>query len=413
MAEDRKKLGAFFKVKHGYAFKSEFFSNSGKYVVVTPGNFFDEGGFKKKGEKEKFYTGPVPKDYVLNKGDLIVAMTEQSEGLLGSSALIPADNYYLHNQRLGLIVDLDEKRLDKKFLYYLFNLRDVRNQIRATATGAKIRHTAPERIRSVSFKYLPIEEQRRSAAILSAYDDLIENNTRRVKLLDEHRTLLFQHFIKTSGNGVATKQLGEIVDEVGSTVRTGPFGSQLHESDYTEEGVPVVMPKNIIDGRISTANIARVPHEITSKLSAHALNLGDIVYGRRGDIGRRALITKRQQGWLCGTGCLRISLSGEQLHSRFLYEFLGQPEIVSLIASRAVGATMPNLNTSILRGIPITMPPYRVQKEFAETVLPCDELIENLVEKNYLLRMQRDILLPKLISGEIDVSHFPDPEEVM
>ncbi|MCA1625863.1 MAG: restriction endonuclease subunit S [Acidobacteria bacterium] len=190
----RKKFGDYFKVKHGYAFKSEFFSDSGNYVVVTPGNFFDEGGFKKKGDKEKFYTGTVPEGYVLKKGDLIVAMTEQAEGLLGSSALIPQDDYYLHNQRLGLVIDLDENELNKKFLYYLFNLRDVRNQIRATATGAKIRHTAPERILSVRFKYLPIKEQQHIAAILSAYDDLIENNTRRIQILEEMARRIYEEW---------------------------------------------------------------------------------------------------------------------------------------------------------------------------------------------------------------------------
>ncbi len=90
-------------VKHGYPFKSEYFSDSGHYIVLTPGNFYEEGGFKRQAGKEKFYVGEIPKDYLHDKGDLIVAMTEQAVGLLGSCAVVPDANIYLHNQRLGLI----------------------------------------------------------------------------------------------------------------------------------------------------------------------------------------------------------------------------------------------------------------------------------------------------------------------
>src|SRR5262245_23034011 len=111
-------------------------------------------------------------------------MTEQAEGLLGSSAIVPENNSYLHNQRLGLVIELDEKKLDRIFLYHMFNTSQVRQQIRATATGAKIRHTAPERILKVGFKCPTIKAQRSIASILSAYDKLIENNTRRIAILE-------------------------------------------------------------------------------------------------------------------------------------------------------------------------------------------------------------------------------------
>jgi len=293
--------------------------------------------------------------------------------------------------------------------YYLltdFHKQWMINQCSHGATMASLNQEIISRIPLLLPSY---PTQRRIATVLSDYDDLIENNTRRIKLLRELRQLIFERYKKLHSNHTTNQTLGEIVDKVGGIVRTGPFGSQLHESDYSEVGIPVVMPKNIIEGRIVTNDIARVPSDFASKLSNHTMNVGDIVYGRRGDIGRRAIITKRQQGWICGTGCLRISLKGELLHPRFLYEYLGQPEVVSLIASRAIGATMPNLNTSILRGISILMPDYKVQREFADTVLPYDELIENIVEKNSLLRVMRDLLLPKLISGEIDVSNIPEP----
>ena len=139
-------LGDAIHVKHGFAFKSQHFSDNGEYIVLTPGNFHEKGGFRLRSGKDRFYTGDIPEEYVLCEGDLIIAMTEQGPGLLGSSALIPDGDRFLHNQRLGLIQDLDETVLNKKFLHYLFNTRSVRGQISGSATGTKVKHTAPERI---------------------------------------------------------------------------------------------------------------------------------------------------------------------------------------------------------------------------------------------------------------------------
>src|SRR5712692_11031505 len=155
---------------------------------------------------------------------------------------------------------------------------------------------------------------------------------------------------------LARHSLGEICDKVGGIIRTGPFGSQLHESDYKEEGIPVVMPKNIVDGKISIEGIARISEDDGARLAQHKLRRGDIVYGRRGDIGRRALITAKEDGWICGTGCLRISLGSTVLDPGYLHYYLGQPMVVGWIANQAVGATLPNLNTGILRSVAITYP---------------------------------------------------------
>ena len=178
------RMGYFFRVKHGYAFKGKYFESDGRYVLLTPGSFNEEGGFRDQGEKTKFYTGDVPEGYVLDEGDLLIAMTEQAPGLLGSSAWVPESGRFLHNQRLGRVVDLDERRLTKRFLYYLFNTREVRQQISARATGGKVRHTAPERIGQVVVRLPPLQVQHRIADALSAYDYLIETNRRRMVLLE-------------------------------------------------------------------------------------------------------------------------------------------------------------------------------------------------------------------------------------
>ncbi len=137
-------LGDAIHVKHGFAFKGQYFSDDGEHIVLTPGNFNEQGGFRLRPGKDRYYAGDIPEDYILDEGDLIVAMTEQGPGLLGSFAVIPKCDRYLHNQRLGLVQVLDNSVLDKQFLYYLFNTGSARGQINGSASGTKVRHTAPE-----------------------------------------------------------------------------------------------------------------------------------------------------------------------------------------------------------------------------------------------------------------------------
>jgi len=175
----------------------------------------------------------------------------------------------------------------------------------------------------------------------------------------------------------ATRTLGEICDEINGVIQTGPFGSQLHQKDYVDEGVPVVMPKDIIDGRISHAQSAKVREADAQRLLRHRLQPGEIVYGRRGDIGRQALITETESGWLCGTGCLRISLGNSIVDPSFLHYYLRQPSVITWISNQAIGATMPNLNTTILRSVPISYPRLCEQRQIASTLESFDLLITN------------------------------------
>ena len=137
------------------------------------------------------------------------------------------------------------------------------------------------------------------------------------------------------------------------------------------------MPKDIVEGRISSETVARVSGDHVDRLSRHKLSSGDIVYGRRGDIGRQALIRSEQEGWMCGTGCLRISLGESILNPVFLHYYLCQDEVVGWITNQAVGATMPNLNTGILRSVPVRYPPLPTQRRIAGILSAYDDLIEN------------------------------------
>ena len=139
-------LSELIKVKHGFAFKSQFFTTEGEHVLLTPGNYYEKGGYRDRGSKQKYYRGEIPEGYLLEEDDLLLAMTEQAAGLLGSPLLVPKSGRYLHNQRLGLIQRISEQALSKRFLFHAFNTKAFRDEIHHTGTGVKVRHTSPTKI---------------------------------------------------------------------------------------------------------------------------------------------------------------------------------------------------------------------------------------------------------------------------
>ena len=148
-------------IKHGFAFKSEYFTSEGSHVLLTPGNFYESGGYRDRGEKQKYYSGEIPKGFILDKCDLLVAMTEQAAGLLGSPVLIPKSGKFLHNQRLGLVTGKPGVAWINGFFFHVFNTQSVRNAIHDSASGVKVRHTSPKKIGEVVVSFpTSIAEQR-------------------------------------------------------------------------------------------------------------------------------------------------------------------------------------------------------------------------------------------------------------
>ncbi len=248
-----------------------------------------------------------------------------------------------------------------------------------------------------------IAQQLRIAAMLVAYDDLIDNNRRRIKLLEDSVRLLFDEWFASVRAAVwPTATLQQLCVD-GAGIQTGPFGSQLHQSDYSDEGVPVVMPKDLATMRIDTETIARIPEHLATELGRHRMRRGDIVFGRRGEIGRRAYIGPRQAGYFCGTGCLRLRPNPARVHPRFLFEVLRAPAVAGDIANRAKGSTMANLSAGALQGVAVPVPPRELQDRFATFSDDVDEQIDTLEEQSRKLRTARDLLLPRLLSGELTV----------
>ncbi|MCY1291396.1 Type I restriction modification DNA specificity domain protein [compost metagenome] len=170
-------------IKHGYAFSSSFFCESvSSYVLTTPGNFFEAGGFRDRGDRTKYYCGPVDQEFILDPGDIIVAMTEQAAGLLGSAAFIPNDGkIYLHNQRLGKLI-FNSELISSEYIFHYFNGAFLRSCVADSSTGMKVKHTSPGKIGTVFFPLPPLAEQHR---IVARVDQLIA-------LCDQLKTRLSQ-----------------------------------------------------------------------------------------------------------------------------------------------------------------------------------------------------------------------------
>lgn len=168
--------------------------------------------------------------------------------------------------------------------------------------------------------------------------------------------------------------LGKIISEGNGKFQTGPFGSQLHASDYVKDGIPCIMPANMKNNRVDIDNIARISEKDAKRLSKHIVKKGDILYSRRGDITLKALITDKEVGYFCGTGCLLIR-AGDKIDPEFLTYLLSTETNKVWIVKQAVGATMPNLNTDILSRFPLYIPSFKTQQSIAAVLSALDKKI--------------------------------------
>lgn len=383
------KLGDLLQIKHGFAFLGEHFADAGTHIVLTPGNFFDEGGFKHKGDKEKWYNGPIPADYVLNEGDLIVAMTEQAEGLLGSSAIVPRSGLYLHNQRLGLVQIRDREQVDEHFVYYLFNSKPIRQQIRGSASGTKIRHTAPSRIADVKVSIPPLPVQRRIAGILSAYDDVIENNTRRIKILGEMAQAVYCewfvhfHFPGHERVKLIDSELGEI-----------PTGWE------------VVIVEQLVS-RVSAGK------KYETKTVSPTGSVPVLDQGQSGIIGYH----NDEPGVVASEDEPIIVFANHACYQRIIqFPFSAIQNVLPFVSNlerhRDIywlhWATKDLVKFNDYKGHwpefmskQLLLPPADLCAEFGRIVKPMVQLTFSLERRNANLRRTRDLLLPKLISGQI------------
>jgi type I restriction enzyme S subunit len=416
------KLGDLLRIKHGFAFKGEFFSDEkNDNVLLTPGNFNSYGGIKFNWDKQKFYKGEFPVDYILNEGDLIIALTDltQSCSILGSTAIIKDKDYnYLHNQRLGLVKDINPK-VNANFLYYVFNNSTFRNHVIATKTGSTVSHTAPERIYNYEIN-IPedIEEQQSIASILSAIDDKIENNLAINKTLEEMAMALYKHWFVDFGpfqdgefveselgmipKGWEVKRLDELA-EIGSSKR-------IFYDEYVAEGIPFYRGKEVIElskGKSISSELfisEQKFNEIKAKFDIPTK--GDILISSVGTIGVSWLVDGFEEFYFKDGNLTWIKKYKTFLKGEYLHLWLNSENGKDQINGEVIGSTQKALTISSLRNFKILFPNEEVYQQIGNEFIDYYEQRQlNLIEIKTLTQL-RDTLLPQLISGAVRLKEF-------
>ena len=174
----------YLKIKHGFAFKSEFFSEEWNFILLTPWHFLENWWFKSRENKEKFYKWSFPDEYLLSKNDMLVAMTEQAPWLLWSIIFTPESWIYLHNQRLWLL-KYDKNKLNNYFIFYVFANHNFRKNIQQTSVWTKVKHTSPTKIQEIRIILPPITLQNKFATIVQKNEKNIKKQKESLKKLEE------------------------------------------------------------------------------------------------------------------------------------------------------------------------------------------------------------------------------------
>ncbi len=406
-------LGKFITVKHGFAFKGEYFSDKeNENVLLTPGNFRIGGGFKD--DKFKYYDGEFPSEYILKKDDLVVTMTDLSKDgdTLGFPAKIPcSDNKkFLHNQRIGLVEFLDDN-LFKDYLFYLMCTNEYQRTIVNTASGSTVRHTSPTKIREVEFLLPPLPEQKAIAAILSSFDEKIELLRRQNKTLENIAQTIFKEWfinLKVHGQklkinsktglpeGWRIRKLVEIADI--SIGRTPPRKEEewfSHDAkDWKWISIRDLGNTEIYIGDTSE----RLTQEAVETFNIPIIPTNTVVVSFKLTVGRVAITTEEM---LSNEAIAHIKLQNNDMLPEYIYLSLKNYNF-DLLGSTSSIATA--VNSQSIKQIEIIIPNDVVNNSFNILVTPIFNKIKNNVFQIQNLSKLRDLLLPKLMKGEIKVN---------
>jgi len=429
------KLTGKIQIKHGFPFKSEHFSETGEYVILTPGNFYEEGGFKRNAEKDKFYTASFPPEYLLKKGDLVVAMTEQAEGLLGSMAIVPEDEKFLHNQRLGLVTSRSPD-VDLQFLYYLFQTRSIRLQVRRSATGSKVKHTSPDRLYDVVASLPQPETQRRIAKVLSTLDAKIDLNRRINAELEAMAKLLYDYWFVQFDFPISPAQAAAMgrPDLAGKPYRTS--GGKMFYNEELKREIPEGWEVETL-GEVFKTCLGGTP----SRKEPSYWSPGEIGWMSSGE-NTNIFVTAPDE-WISKKGLkncaatllpagtvimsivrhIRTSILGieaatnqsvigiletDRIKNCFIYPFL-EREIPRFMRLRT-GAQQPHINKTTVDETPFAVPDQDTLGRYTSVASPVFLQLLTLEEQTQHLTQLRDWLLPMLMNGQVTVGESVDEE---
>ncbi|ANV88874.1 restriction endonuclease subunit S [Picosynechococcus sp. PCC 7117] len=414
-------------IKHGYAFKGEFFSEvPSNNLLLTPGNFYIGGGFKD--DKFKYYVGNIPNEYILSEGDVIVTMTDLSKAgdTLGYSAKIPkSDKLFLHNQRLGLIEIISDK-VDKDFIYWLLRTRNYQKTIVNSCSGSTVKHTSPTKIRDYNFLCPPLEEQKAIAAVLSCLDAKIENLRKQNETLEAIAQTLFKHWFidfefpfdfaqgkpneddkpyKSSGGAMIPSELGEIPEGW----RVGQFSDffDLLSGGTPKTSIPEYWNGNIkwLSAKDVTRNhagfILETEKTITElgikKSAAKILPQYTTIVSARGTVGNYCMLSEEMAISQSNFGVIAKE------KNKIFYGFLLISSLIERLKKSSYGSVFDTVTARNFKELKIITPDKQKIITFENAVKPIYNKI--LLHSNEIqtLTKTRDTLLPKLMSGQLRV----------
>lgn len=353
------KLGDIATYINGYAFKPSDWSEQGLPIIRIQ----DLTGNSYQANR---YNGKYDAKYEVLSGDVLISWSA-SLGIYvwnGEKALL--------NQHIFKVV-FDKVDVDKSF--FIHQLEAILERAKGDAHGATMKHLTKPVFDALPF-YLPNKEKQiQIAAELNKVCELIALRKVQLKTLEE---LVKSRFIELFGDPVRNEKgwpmvtLGDVAE-----IRIGPFGTLLHKEDYIVGGHALVNPSHIIDGKICTDEKLTISDEKYEELSAYHLMVGDVVLGRRGEMGRCAVVF--EEGLLCGTGSMVVR-PNEKMKPYFLQNIISSPTYKKIIEDKAVGVTMLNLNVPIVSSLAIPQLPVDMQEQFIEFMQQTDKLkFDNLL----------------------------------
>ncbi|HRO09679.1 MAG TPA: restriction endonuclease subunit S [Saprospiraceae bacterium] len=322
-----------------------------------------------------------------------VRIVKDGSVLLSSRApigyLAIAENELTTNQGFKNITP--NEKCDSVFLFYC--LKNNVEYLKSLGIGATYPELSASRLKEVKLSIPPLPTQQRIASILSAYDDLIENNLKRIKLLEEKAFASYKLIVKSEK--LIEGKVGDLAD-----VKSGyAFKSR----DWSDEGFPVIKIKNIGNNDIDLTDCSFIPESIAEAASKFKLNAGDLLIAMTGaTVGKIGMMPKTETSFYLNqrVGIFKPKVKNAEL---FLFCFFNEPTAKNAVESLASGAAQPNISGGQLESIKMYYPKLEIVTEFGDSIKSHFELIWNLKEQNTKLREARDILLPKLMNGQIEV----------
>lgn len=325
--------------------------NDGKYSWIS---IADLGTYHKYtgGTREKITESAVHDSGIKYVPENTVIMSFKLT--LGKTAITREPVYT--NEAIMAFIPTGKYDVLPDYFYYLFSGKDWSKGTNRAVMGSTLNKAT---LGEIYVSVPPLDEQRKIAAVLDKVCDLIAKRRQQLDKLDE---LVKSRFIELFGDPVSNPHGFEKVSlyEL-AEIRIGPFGSLLHKEDYIEGVHPLLNPSHIIDGKIAPDSKLTISDEKYFELAAYHLHAGDVIMGRRGEMGRCAVVPC--EGFLCGTGSLLIRTKGE-VTADYIQKVISFPSFKKTIEDMAVGQTMPNLNVPIVSKFQIIKPPIEVQNKY-------------------------------------------------